>query len=124
MYGRIGRIFSFAPAAIFDAFNDSRNHEKIVHYAGAQKPWKVTNCDRFGLYWEYAKDTPFYVQLTDILHTEFVKQKLAEEAAIDHHESAVSEDSPLRKVVDPIAPFGSRRREVLKSIGRAVRGLK
>ena len=123
-YGRIGRIFSFAPAAIFDAFNDSRNHEKIVHYAGAQKPWKVTNCDRFGLYWEYAKDTPFYVQLTDILHTEFVKQKLAEEAAIDHHESAVSEDSPLRKVVDPIAPFGSRRREVLKSIGRAVRGLK
>ena len=123
-YGRIGRIFSFAPAAIFDAFNDSRNHEKIVHYAGAQKPWKVTNCDRFGLYWEYAKDTPFYVQLTDILHTEFVKQKLAEEAAIDHHESAVSEDSPLRKVIDPIAPFGSRRREVLKSIGRAVRGLK
>lgn len=123
-YGRIGRIFSFAPAAVFDAFNDSRNHEKIVHYAGAQKPWKVTSCDRFGLYWEYAKDTPFYVQLADILHTESVKQKLAEEAAIDDHESAVSEDSPLRKVVDPIAPFGSRRREVLKSIGRAVRGLK
>ena len=42
-----------------DAFNGSRNHEKIVHYAGAQKPWKdLTNCDRFGLYWEYAKDTP------------------------------------------------------------------
>ena len=123
-YGRIGRIFSFAPAAIFDAFNDSRNHEKIVHYAGAQKPWKVTSCDRFGLYWEYAKDTPFYVQLADILHTESVKQKMAEEAAIDDHESAVSEDSPLRKIVDPIAPFGSRRREVLKLIGRAVQGLK
>lgn len=123
-YGRIGRIFSFAPAAIFDAFNDSRNHEKIVHYAGAQKPWKVMGSDRFDLYWEYAKETPFYVQLSSMLHAEVVKPMIAEQAAIDDHESAVSEDSPLRKVVDPIAPFGSRRREVLKSIGRAVRGLK
>ena len=59
-----------------------------------------------------------------MLHAEVVKPMIAEQAAIDDHESAVSEDSPLRKVVDPIAPFGSRRREVLKSIGRAVRGLK
>ena len=46
-FGRIGNVFSFAPCAIFDAFNDSRNHEKIVHYAGAQKPWKMMGCDRF-----------------------------------------------------------------------------
>lgn len=123
-FGRIGNVFSFAPCAIFDAFNDSRNHEKIVHYAGAQKPWKVMGCDRFDLYWEYAKDTPFYVQLSSMLHAEAVKQMMAEQAAIDDHECVVSEDSPLRRVVDPIAPFGSRRREVLKSIGRAARGLK
>lgn len=123
-FGRIGNVFSFAPCAIFDAFNDSRNHEKIAHYAGAQKPWKVMGCDRFDLYWEYAKDTPFYVQLSSMLHAEAVKQMMAEQAAIDDHECVVSEDSPLRRVVDPIAPFGSRRREVLKSIGRAARGLK
>ncbi|WP_294379959.1 DUF4422 domain-containing protein [uncultured Senegalimassilia sp.] len=123
-FGRIGNVFSFAPCAIFDAFNDSRNHEKIVHYAGAQKPWKVMGCDRFDLYWEYAKDTPFYVQLSSMLHAEAVKLMIAEQAAIDDHECVVSEDSPLRRVVDPIAPFGSRRREVLKSIGRAARGLK
>ena len=123
-FGRIGNVFSFAPCAIFDAFNDSRNHEKIVHYAGAQKPWKMMGCDRFDLYWEYAKDTPFYVQLSSMLHAEAVKPMIAEQAAIDDHECVVSEDSPLRRVVDPIAPFGSRRREVLKSIGRAARGLK
>ena len=123
-FGRIGNVFSFAPCAIFDAFNDSRNHEKIVHYAGAQKPWKMMGCDRFDLYWEYAKDTPFYVQLSTMLHAEAVKPMIAEQVAIDDHECVVSGDSPLRKVVDPIAPFGSRRREVLKSIGRAARGLK
>ena len=123
-FGRIGNVFSFAPCAIFDAFNDSRNHEKIVHYAGAQKPWKMMGCDRFDLYWEYAKDTPFYVQLSSMLHTEAVKPMIAEQVAIDDHECVVSGDSPLRKIVDPIAPFGSRRREVLKSIGRAARGLK
>lgn len=123
-FGRIGNVFSFAPCAIFDAFNDSRNHEKIVHYAGAQKPWKMMGCDRFDLYWEYAKDTPFYVQLSSMLHAEAVKPMIAEQVAIDDHECVVSGDSPLRKVVDPIAPFGSRRREVLKSIGRAARGLK
>ena len=40
------------------------------------------------------------------------------------HEKAVSETSPLRKIVDPLCPVGSARREVLKSIGRAVQGKK
>ncbi len=40
------------------------------------------------------------------------------------HERAVDEKSPLRQVVDPIAPLGSVRREVLKSIGRGLRGRK
>ena len=40
------------------------------------------------------------------------------------HEKAVSETSPLRKIVDPLCPIGSARREVLKSIGRAVQGKK
>lgn len=123
-YGRIGRIFSFAPAAVFDAFNDSRNHEKIVHYAGAEKPWKVITCDRFSLYWEYAKDTPFWIQLLNMLHTESAKQVVEDRLAVDDHECVVSEDNLLRKIVDPIAPFGSRRREALKAFGRAVRGLK
>ena len=125
-FGRIGRIFAYAPAAIFDAFNDSRNHEKIVHYAGAQKPWKVEDCDRFSLYWEYAKDTPFYENLLMILAKE-VSRDVAEEVAhptiVDEHKSAVSENNPLRKIVDPIMPMGSRRREVLKAVARKVRGL-
>ena len=40
------------------------------------------------------------------------------------HEKAVSPTSPLRRIVDPIAPYGTARREVLKSLGRAVQGKK
>ncbi len=118
---RIANVFSHAPAAVFDAFNDSRGHEKIVHYAGFEKPWKMTNCDRFELYWEYA---PFRERLMALLWKASMPALAASPSAIDDHECAVSDDSPLRKIIDPIAPFGTARREVLKSIGRAVQGKK
>ncbi|WP_303866837.1 DUF4422 domain-containing protein [Senegalimassilia anaerobia] len=121
---RIANVFSHAPAAVFDAFNDSRGHEKIVHYAGFEKPWKMTNCDRFELYWEYARDTPFRERLMALLWKASMPAPAAPPSAIDDHECAVSDDSPLRKIIDPIAPFGTARREVLKSIGRAVQGKK
>lgn len=118
--GRIANVFSFAPHEVFDAFNDSRRHERIVHYAGFEKPWKFAYCDRSQLYWKYARDTPFYEKLLASL--------MGSGAPVDTplvmHEKAVSETSPLRKIVDPLCPIGSARREVLKSIGRAVQGKK
>ena len=38
------------------------------------------------------------------------------------HERAVGEDNAVRGVLDPLMPIGSRRREVVKSIVRTVRG--
>lgn len=117
---RIANVFSFAPHAVLDAFNDSRNHERIVHYAGFEKPWKFTYCDRSQLYWSYARETPFYEKLlSQLMHSGAVV-----DSPLVRHEKAVSETSPLRKVIDPICPVGSARREVLKSIGRAVQGKK
>ena len=117
---RIANVFSFAPHEVFDAFNDSRGHERIVHYAGFEKPWKFAYCDRSQLYWKYARETPFYEKLLALL--------MGSGASVDTpllmHEKAISETSPLRKIVDPLCPVGSARREVLKSIGRAVQGKK
>lgn len=117
---RIARVFSHAPSAVFDAFNASRSHEKVVHYAGFEKPWKMSACDRFELYWSYARETPFYERMLAMLCSEGAQHAWV--SPIDDHECAVSEDSPLRRIVDPIAPLGTARREVLKSIGRAVQG--
>lgn len=117
---RIANVFSFAPHEVFDSFNDSRGHERIVHYAGFEKPWKFAYCDRSQLYWKYARDTPFYEKLL----ASFMRSGAPVDTPLLMHEKAVSETSPLRKIVDPLCPIGSARREVLKSIGRAVQGKK
>lgn len=118
--GRINGVFAYAPAFVYDAFLDSREHEKIVHYAGYEKPWSHPRCDRSDLYWSYARQTPFYENLLSCIRG----KQMPASSPIDDHEPAVSEDSPLRKIVDPIAPLGTARREVLKSAGRFIRGKK
>lgn len=116
--GRIGRIFSFAPADIYEAFLASRNNAKIVHYAGFEKPWKPGQCDKSELYWKYARNTPFYEKLLPGFSDEDTKTK-----PVTRHERAVSDTSPIRRVVDPIMPIGSLRREIAKSTVRKLKKL-
>ena len=60
---RFKKVFSFAPANMFDDFMRAYADPKIVHYAGYEKPWKPGPCDMEELYWSYARRTPFYEQL-------------------------------------------------------------
>ena len=127
--GRVAKVFTWAPNEVFDAYNASRTNPKIIHYAGFEKPWVNSDCDFANVYWEYARDTPFYESLIDRLARVMADDAIRHsDAALDErvprHEKAVSENSPIRRVIDPIAPYGTRRREVMKSIGRAVRGKK
>ena len=131
--GRVAKVFTWAPNEVFDAYNASRTNPKIIHYAGFEKPWVNSDCDFANVYWTYARMTPFYEMLVDRLAQGKVDQAKREaithsDVALDErvprHEKAVSEDSPIRAIVDPIAPLGTRRREALKAIGRAVRGKK
>ena len=61
--GRIKLVFAQAPADYFDAYQQARACERIVHYAGFEKPWNTPDCDRAELYWRYARETPFYEAL-------------------------------------------------------------
>ncbi|MBE6470031.1 MAG: DUF4422 domain-containing protein [Coriobacteriaceae bacterium] len=122
--GRIGSVFSFAPASFYDAFLDSRGHEKIVHYAGFEKPWKMADCDRSELYWNYARETPFYERLLS-------KLVGAEGSSIEKaapwllHDPSISPDNKLiRGIFDPLLPMGSARREFVKSVARRLRGIR
>lgn len=112
---RISKVFSFAPAPVFDAYQKSRERPKIVHYAGYEKPWKTPHCDEAERYWAYARKTPFYEELIGLLARSMAPTNVLPARA-------VSEKSPLRKMLDPILPEGSRRRELAKSLGRAMRG--
>lgn len=114
---RIANVFSFAPARVFDAFKASYADARIMHYAGCEKPWKPGPCDRRELYWSYARETPFYEQLLSMLATVPV--------VVDRpapHERAISENNPVRRVLDLCMPLGSRRREAVKALVRGMRG--
>ena len=117
--GRVANVFSFAPADVFSAYNASRSNPRIVHYAGFEKPWKFPTCDFAALYWNYARQTPFY----EVLLAGLTGVGGANTGPTVH-EKAIGEKNPIRKIIDPICPVGSRRREVLKAIGRTVRGRK
>ncbi len=123
--GRIGSVFSFAPADVFDEFMAAYTEPKIIHYAGCEKPWKPGHCDMAVQYWRYARQTPFYEQLLEMKCTP-VDESVAEKPVDppdpfdDGHESCISENSPLR-ALDPVLPMGTRRREVAKAAMRFVR---
>lgn len=126
---RFKKVFSFAPANMFDDFMCAYAHPKIVHYAGYEKPWKPGPCDMEELYWSYARRAPFYEQLLFMVCAD--RKSVAEDIAraqeevvtqLTTHERAISEDSPIRGVADMIFPPDSRRREMVKGVVRKLRG--
>lgn len=133
IFQRATRLYPHAPAAVYDAYLASRRNPRIVHFAGAAKPWTHGWIDLSDHFWGYARKTPFYEAIIAGL-SRHEAEAAAFGAVVAHrgggrslgditgHERAVGERSPLRQVVDPLAPIGSARREVLKSIGRALRG--
>ncbi|MBT1170593.1 DUF4422 domain-containing protein [Bifidobacterium sp. SO4] len=118
---RVGRIFSQAPSAMYDAYLKSREHPKIIHYAGFIKPWTDPECEFGSIYWRYARKTPFYERLLAKLNGN-VAPSSKHGKKVPTHERAVGASNPIRRIVDPIMPIGSRRREMLKIVGRLVRG--
>ena len=123
--GRIKKVFSFAPADVYDAYMAAYSTPKILHYAGFEKPWKLGFCDQAELYWFYARQTPFYETMLDMVYPD--RGDLAVECAeverrVTTPERAVSENSPLRKVFDGVLPQGSHRREIAKATVRTLRG--
>lgn len=113
--GRVERVFSFAPAADFNAYCAARRHPLVIHYAGVEKPWNSVGCDQRASFWDYARLTPFYVDLV-VMCAKSKKRVF--------FSNVVPEDSPVRRIVDPIMPPGSRRREYLKAAGKVVLKLK
>ena len=129
--GRIKNVFTFAPAAVFDAFMDAYAKPLIIHYAGSEKPWKPGHCDLAESYWSYARLTPFYEELFNRKFADKDQVAYNIDRAINDFEyrlttppKAISEDSPLRNVFDGVLPMGSRRREAAKAIVRTLRGRK
>ena len=116
---RVSRVAPFAPAAVYKTYMEARQAPFIRHYAGCDKPWNLIGCDWAADYWKYARETPFYEDLVARLCT---TGPLRNVVVDDRPAPALSENNPIRLVVDPLMPLGSRRREVAKAVGRKLRG--
>ena len=120
IFGRAEKLYPMAPNSVFDDYQAARRAPKIVHFAGAIKPWQNASCDMASYFWKYARNTPFY----EVIIQDMVPGARNDADVTEFHERALSDASPLRKIIDPIAPYGSARREALKALGRTLRGRK
>ena len=119
--GRIANVFSYAPAYMVDEFNRARAAEKIIHYAGCQKPWSTTECDRQEIYWSYAREMPFYENLLCRL---VGRAGGRGRKVINYTDKTLDESSPLRAIIDPILPENSQRREAVRHVVLKVKSLR
>lgn len=125
--GRIKKVFSFAPADVYDKYMAAYAAPKVIHYAGFEKPWKPGPCDLSEIYWMYARETPFFERLIGM---KYPNKAVADEQLVEFERRlttparAISEDSPLRQVFDGALPQGSQRREAAKAVVRKLRGRK
>ena len=120
IFGRAEKLYPMAPNSVFDDYQAARRSPKIVHFAGAIKPWQNASCDMASYFWKYARNTPFY----EVIIQDMVPGARNDADVTEFHERALSDASPLRKIIDPLAPYGSARREALKALGRTLRGRK
>ena len=110
--GRVGNLFVQAPNDIYDAYMKSRNdHWVSTMPLQSHGPTRITiSLPCTG---STAREDPFYERLLKRV----VKANESEIPAgvlRPKHERAVGEDNPIRKIVDPLMPIGSRRRDAVK----------
>lgn len=57
---RINEIIRLAPQWLNKLYMEARQDQKIVHFAGPEKPWLQPEMDMGKAFWKYARKTPYY----------------------------------------------------------------
>lgn len=120
-WDRINIACKFAPASVFEEYLTARNNEKVIHYAGSEKPWNTFGCDRASEYWRYARETPYYEELVAKLAIDGEEGLREERLRRLREQPLIGDESPIRKLADPLMPYGSRRREIVRNIALRVK---
>lgn len=101
------QIMKMAQRDLYNEYMQARKEPYIIHFAGYQKPWDTVDCDLADYFWKYASLSPYYPRVLKswnrCLETEVESPKY-------------DDNSGIRKVANKLLPYGSRRREFVKSI--------
>lgn len=100
---RIRDIISLAPHWLNDMYMEARKNPKIIHYAGAEKPWLVPEMDMADEFWKYARKTVYY---------EIMLYRMSIRNTKVHNYEMETKNGFINKLL----PYGSKRREGIKKI--------
>lgn len=64
------------PKDTYEAYKKAVETPKIIHYAGAYKPWKQPELYYSEYFWKYARKTPFYEEILYKNMEQFMDRKL------------------------------------------------
>jgi lipopolysaccharide biosynthesis glycosyltransferase len=95
-------VISKSPSYINREYLKSRKNPKIIHYAGAQKPWQDPEMDFAPDFWDVARRSPFYETILLRLHN--YKPPLA-----------ISKKR-IKNIVLLLFPPGTKRRNFMRKI--------
>lgn len=54
------KLFNMLPVPVIQELTLVKENPKIIHYSGPWKPWFYPDEEFAGIWWQYAKQTPFY----------------------------------------------------------------
>jgi lipopolysaccharide biosynthesis glycosyltransferase len=130
-WDRVG-VIRQAPFNISKQYLAAREAPKIIHYAGAEKPWYNPEMDFASDFWEVARQSPFYETLLN---------RQAHEAAVYQARNEIANGVSLKallkrsvenrlyalrniaiRILSPFFPSGTRRRAWLKRVYEKLRG--
>ena len=101
-------IYHNMPERLYREWKTAAKRPFIVHFGGERKPWKYPNIPYSGLFWKYARRSPFYKRIIERRKQDFMQNK------------------EFRKIYleQTVLPYGSRRRALMRSLWRSIKLLK
>jgi lipopolysaccharide biosynthesis glycosyltransferase len=93
-------------------YNKANKNVNIYHFAGTPKPWEDPEIDKSYVFWNLARDTPFYEKIIARMVKYNIRYK-ENQTAMDRFFPFGTE---RRKVIDKVLRKGSKRRKIIKKI--------
>lgn len=117
--GYRGYVASFAPKDLYKAYREAGKEPKILHYAGAEKPWFDPLYEYADEFWDILRRTPFYDIVT---HRRIVENGwwIANQAI--SNEKGNKSKSVIKRVINILLPQNTKRRKVIGKFYYKLRG--
>ncbi len=117
MYAKVSNaitttIDDYAPVKSRESYYIAHSHPFLLHWAAQPKPWVNPEMDYGNLWWEEARETPFYpIILNRLIH--YADNHIQE---INHRIESKTLKKRIITAVDVLFPYETKRRTVIKKI--------